>query len=131
MDPNEDPDYADIEDLLASSEEEAERGAPQIQAELDRTRAHANWCRVRLARLRSQRCRMSLGLKKEVARLVCSHILEYPAGYSALLSQICLLKLGRLEGILNEIEEAEGWLREAVAKERALAMELAQLSNNI
>ena len=123
--------YADIDELLASSEEEAERGAPQIQAELDRTRAHANWCRVRLARLRGQRCRMSLGLKKEVARLVCSHILEYPAGYNALLSRVCLLRLGRLEGILSKIEEAKGWLREAVAKERALAMELAQLSDEI
>ena len=70
MDPKEDQDYADIEDLLASSEDEVERGTVQVQAELDRNRVHLNWCRTRLARLRGQRRRASRNIHIELARLI-------------------------------------------------------------
>ena len=131
MDPNESQDYADIDDLLASSEEEVERGEVQIRAELARTQAHASWCRTRLARLRSQRRRASGNLHIELARLITAQFQGYPAGYIGITSRLVELRRGRVIRLLADIDRVEDWLREAILKERALAQELAQLSGEI
>ena len=126
----EDSDYADVDDLLASSEEEVERGEIQIRAELERTQAHAGWCRTRLARLRGQRRRASGNLHIELARLITAQFQGYPAGYIGITSRLVELRRGRVIRLLADIERVEDWLREALQKERALAQELAQLSGN-
>ena len=130
MSDHEKEEFADIDDLLASSEEEVERGAAQIQAELERTQAHAGWCRTRLARLRGQRRRASGNLHIELARLITAQFAGYPAGYIGITSRFVELRRGRVVHLLAEIDRVEGWLREATTKERALTHELAQLSGD-
>ena len=130
MDQDKDPEYADVEDLLASSEDEVERGAAQVQAELDRNRVHLNWCRTRLARLRGQRRRASANLHLELARLITAQFQGYPEGYVYLTARFVELGRGRVVRLLADIQRVEDWLREALQKERALAQELAQLSGN-
>ena len=131
MDPKENPDYDNVEDLLASSEEEVERGADQIRAELARTQAHASWCRTRLARLRSQRRRASGNLHLELARLITAQFQGYPEGYIRITSRLVELGRGRVVRLLADIDRVEGWLREALLKERTLTQELAQLSGDL
>ena len=121
--------YADIDELLASSEEEVERGADQVRAELARNQVHLTWCNHRLARLRAQRYRASQGLHLELARLITAQWQGYPEGYVFLTARCVELRRGRVVRLLADIARVEGWLREATLKERGLTQELAQLES--
>ena len=127
MSDHEKEEYADIDDLLASSEEEIERGAAQVRAELARNQVYVTWCRNRLARLRSQRRRASQGLHLELARLITAQWQGYPEGYVYATSRFVELRRGRVVRLLADIQRVEDWLREALLKDRALTQELAQL----
>ena len=124
MDPNDNPNLADVDDLLVSSDEEVERGVAQIEFDLFRARAFRDWCETRLRRLRAERSRVSSGLHVDMARLVSAQILEYPAGYIEILNRVCLLRRGRLERLHARLERTIGWLASTEVKVFNLFLEL-------